>query len=155
MTIYAGTFIEYEKLAASKLNAMVSAINTHTHDDRYYTKTESDDMADKVKASSSDATSDYLDGKVDSATLKIASEQITVGVPLGDWVALGATTSGTAATDGFILGMSNSVIYGYTPTGTLRVQNEGPVCGLCMPVRKGDTWTLSGSNSRYWIPVGS
>lgn len=154
MTIYAGTFIEYEKLAASKLNAMVSAINTHTHDDRYYTKTESDDMADKVKASSSDATGNFLDNKVDSSTLKVISEQLKVGNLLGTWVDLGATTSGIAATDGFITGYGNNIISG-SSAGTMRVRNEGPYCGVCIPVKSGDAWSLSGSATRYWIPVGS
>ena len=42
MAIYSGTFTVFEKLAASKLNSMVTDINAHVHDARYYTESEVD-----------------------------------------------------------------------------------------------------------------
>lgn len=38
MSVYDGTYTVYERLASSKMNAMVTAINAHTHDGTYGSK---------------------------------------------------------------------------------------------------------------------
>jgi hypothetical protein len=90
------------------------------------------------------------------------------GVHFGAWVDMGAgSVSRTAATDGFVIAYTPSAaggvydINGYTPAGTLRVKHksaavygEDPTQHFTMPVRKGDTWKVTGSIGQiWWIPL--
>jgi len=159
MTIYGDTFSKYERIASSKLNTMVSAINAHNHSDSYYLEAEQLAMYDKVKASAGDGTSDYLDGKVDNSSIKVTTNQLTLGNLLGSWTNVG--TSGTAETDGFVHVFWNSTsgLFG-TSGGVTRTVNQGSaggyggISGITFPVRKGDAWSVTGGTVNF-IPFGS
>jgi len=83
-------------------------------------------------------------------------------VTLGSWVSdpSGYATSVTALTDGFVVAItttSNVSIDGYTPIATLRTSNThspgSEQSSITMPVKSGDTWKVTGSTSRWWIPL--
>jgi len=161
MAIYDGTFTKYEEITSTKLNTMVSAINAHNHNDRYYTEAQQSAKYDKVKASAGDGSPGYLDSKVDSSTINVTANQLTVGNLLGTWS--NESTSGTAPTDGFI----HYYMIGYTggvfgsSGGTTRTQNQGSaggyggVVGMTFPVKKGDAWSVSYSGTVKFISFGS
>jgi len=158
MAIYDGTFTLYELLVASKLNTMIAGINAHVHDDLYYTETEVDTNLNKVKASSSDGTANYLDSKVDTSTVKVTADKLKLGTVFGAWQ--GAPAS-PAPTDGILCAYSTvGTTYGYghagTPTG-MNVANQGHgvgAYGVTLFVKKGDTWNTATLNTRYWLPIG-
>jgi len=161
MAIYDGTFTLYELLVASKLNTMIAGINAHVHDDLYYTETEVDTKTYRVKASSGDATGDYLDSKVDASTIKVTSNKLKVGTIFGAWSGVGA--SGTATTDGIICahGTTGGYIYGTgsTPSsGATKTGNQGHgtgYYGVTMFVKKGESWYTSNMSNIYWLPIGA
>lgn len=169
MSIWNVTFAMYEKLRASKLNSMMAAINAHAHGTLYYTKGEVDglDMT-KVKATSVDPTADYLDGKVDNTTVKVTSNQLTVGNVFGAWQNVSASSGGPMTTDGILHVQcydTNAYLQGFTDSGNpatvIRVVTPSTagynIGGLTMAVRKGDYWKLGGGSSYtvYWLPIGS
>lgn len=138
--------------------------------------------AEKIKASSSDASAGYLDNKVDNATLEVKNNIMRVkdkgigkaqlSATFGAWESKSKDTVYRAATDGFVTAhcfSANSQVYGYTdysnPPTTLRIQNQGPAnnthSGILMPVKKGDYYKIriigdsSVTSAVYWIPLGS
>ena len=82
MTIYTGTYAVYERLASTKMNAMVTAINSHTHDGTYGIKlnfsniegTLSDDMF-PLNASAVITGDMLVDGTI--TTTEIANGTVT------------------------------------------------------------------------------
>ncbi len=169
MSIWNETFAMFEKLRASKLNSMMAAINAHAHGTIYYTKGEVDGLDfTKVKATSVDPTAGYLDGKVDDTTVKVTSNQLTVGNIFGAWEIKAEDTAYLAITDGFVTALgkpgSETWLYGYTdsnnPPTTKRVQqwhdSAHPIrSSIMFPVKKNDYWKVTNSDTVYWLPIGS
>jgi len=50
MSIYSGTYAVYERLASTKMNAMVSSINAHTHNGIYGVQINFSDLAGSISA---------------------------------------------------------------------------------------------------------
>jgi len=115
-----------------------------------------------------DMTSDSDTAVVSQQSIKayIDAQIIANAKSLGSWVSnpSGYATSVTALTDGFVCAYVNSGssqnLNGYTPTSTKRVhfKNIGEEIGtihgsITMPVKKGDTWKVTGASTVYWIPL--
>lgn len=71
---------------------------------------------------------------------------------LGSWTTKSNNVSYQASTDGFVVGWGTSDIDGYTDTSnsptTQRVGNAGTIC---MPVKRGNYWKITGASAVYWI----
>lgn len=103
MSIYTGTFIRYEKLAASKLNSMVTDINAHVHDDRYYTESEVDTKTDFILYDQNVMIQVKSDTEIDVDALQINVEE--QGKSSLD-VTIDTSTTGANALDAGSLGAS-------------------------------------------------
>lgn len=79
----------------------------------------------------------------------------------GSWLSRSNNTEYTAASDGFVCAYNSNtlVIKGYTPIATLRMQNRMNAgtggSGIMMPVKKNDTWKITGASTVYWLPIGA
>jgi len=91
---------------------------------------------------------------------------LSVGNIFGNWETKLNNTVYLASTDGFVLAMSSGIsglVRGYTdgssPPTTQRHGNQdgstSNLMGMCMPVRKGDYWKVTGAGTVSWLPVGS
>jgi len=90
-------------------------------------------------------------------------DQVTTALPdddaFGSWASKSNDTEYTAASDGIVCAynISNAEVKGQTPTGTQRIRcpdgGDG-YSGITMPVRKGDTWKVTGASTVYWLPIG-
>jgi hypothetical protein len=94
----------------------------------------------------------YVDDSIDA---------ISYDDKFGAWATKSNDTTYTAETDGFVLAYitSHGYIDAYTPASTLRMRagaTEGGLdrAGLTMPVRKGDTWKVTGATAIFWLPIG-
>jgi len=107
-------------------------------------------------------TTDYQ-----SATKKYVDDNTPVQVGFGTWASKSNNTVYEALTDGFVCAYSTTPGYGVTgytdasssPT-TLRVGSylagdSSVPSGITMPVKKGHYWKVTGSNTVYWLPLGS
>jgi len=70
MAVYSGTYALYEKLASAKMNAMVAAINSHTHDGTYGVQVNFTNVAGTIAAS-------QIPASVISGTMLAASSVTT------------------------------------------------------------------------------
>jgi len=79
----------------------------------------------------------------------------------GSWEGKSNDTEYTATSDGIVIAQGVPPLRGYTPSSTLRIDmnpanlGTSPV-GLTMPVKKGDTWKVTGATTHvYWLPIGA
>jgi len=100
-------------------------------------------------------------GNIDMGS--IVNDDNYYGLVLGDWVSKSSDTIYQASTGGFVVGRSSGgeSLKGYTDSSssptTLRVWDDSSSeSSICMPVKKGDYYTVIDSGSSgvlYWIPM--
>ena len=95
----------------------------------------------------------------------IPSANVPAPTLFGAWDATkNNNTEYTAATDGFVVAYStsyNNTVTIFSPTATTRIVVQGNSAGagstpgaMC-PVRKGDTWKVTGATTVFWLPLGT